>query len=236
MGTGAELAIPAIIAAVGAGASYANTKRTERKQDNALADKIRNQRRTQGEIDNKVNELVTKTGESDPKASITQAQQGYMQQLLAGKAQANSGLGNVAGASDAYQKDSANAALGIANDGKDLASLFARIDAPAAQRRQEGTDAIRASQGIDMLRRNAGGDAYLDDLRLGAIRRNPLLDAVAAAASSYGQSGGASMGMGGMTPVDPGAVNPGQVAMPNLSEIYGAPKSAPTKKTKKKAA
>lgn len=188
--------VPAVIAAVGAGASYYNTQKTAKKQDSALAGKLRNQRKTQDEIDSKVTDLVRKTGESDPNAARSSAEAGFLDMLKKGRGQTNSGLTNVAGASDAYQNDTTNAASGLADFGKGLAGLMSRIDAPGIQRRQEGVLAQRFGNETDMLRRQAGGDAFLDDLRLSGIRRNPWIDAAAQAMQSYGSSGG-NLGISG---------------------------------------
>ncbi len=189
-------AIPYIIAAVGAGASYVNTRNTARRQDRELANNIRAQRDRQREADKKVNELVNETGASNPDAFKKSALDQYRSVLAAGADQTNTGLANVTGASNAYNADVAKAKTDVAGYGDETASLLSRIDAPQKQRRHEAELAGNFGSDIDRIRRFSAGDNFLSQMRMQGIRRNPLLDAFASFASSYG-GGGGSFGAGG---------------------------------------
>ena len=193
MGTEAAW-VPLLVAAIGGGASYYNGVKTANKQDQVLAEGIREKGRRQQGADAKVNELIQKTGDSNAEGDKSQALQQYMQQLSASRGQANGGLGQLSGVSDAYQKDSANAALGIQDYGGKIAGLMSRIDGPMAQRRREGNDQADFGVAIDQIKRFAEGDDFLNRLKLNGVRRNPLLDAFSAAASGY--ASGSSLGAG----------------------------------------
>lgn len=189
MGTEA-IWIPLLTTAVAAGATAYNTNRTAKKQDNALAAQLRQQGERQREADAKVGELITKTGASssadEQKGSLDQ----YMNQLRSQQGNATAGLNQQGAVSDAYKQSGADAALGINEYGGKVASLMSRMDAPGLQRVNEAIEQGRIAGDIDRVKRFAGGDDYLAKLKLQGIRRNPWIDAGAAAANGYASSYG----------------------------------------------
>lgn len=169
--------VPLAIAAVSAGAQYYNTQQTARKQDNALAEQIRNQAAQQREADARVAKAVQDTAASNPDAARTDALDQYVQQLRRHQEAATGNLNTPVGASQAFRQDAADAALGVKNYGDQFANLMSRIDAPAIQRQQEAFNFGDLSTDIAGIKRNASGQDFLDELRLRSIRRNPWIDA-----------------------------------------------------------
>ena len=187
-------AIPAIIAVVGAAASYSNTQSTARKQDNAAARSIRNQGKKQAELDARVNQEVQSLQGSNAADERAKALTNYTDTVRKGSGDITAGLTPGIG-SQAFQDSGQKAAAGTLDYANNIAGLMSRIDAPTMQRRGEAFGYGRLATDTNMLSREARGQAFLDQLRLSAIRRNPLLDAFSAAASSYG--GGAGSGSAG---------------------------------------
>lgn len=178
------------LAAAAAGASYYNTVRTQDRQDKQAALGIRNQSKKQAEADARVAQLVDETGKSSPQAAITQQTDDYLAQLQRNQSDANVKPG-VGGFSETYAADAAKANAGLGDFGGKMAGLLARIDAPGLQRRQEGVLFNNAATDLGKIKRNAAGDAFIDNLKLQSITRDPYLDAFASFA------GGASSGVAG---------------------------------------
>lgn len=187
--------------ALAAGAQYYNTKNTERKQDNALADQIRNQSKHQREADAKVNEEVTKLKGSTSASEKAQALQAYMDNLVRNRNKLQAGLTPEGVGSGAFGADKAMAAAGVDTRAANTASLMSRIDAPAMQRQGEGFGFGQLATDLSLIGRKASGDNYLDELRLRGIRRNAALDLAAglmsagAGAVGAGATGAAGAGM-----------------------------------------
>lgn len=198
MGTEA-IWVPLAAAALSGGASYVNSRNVAKKQDNTLAAGIRAQAGRQKEVNAKTGDLISQLGASNPEGDKASALSQYLAQLGQNKGTAHGSLGQVAGASDTYASDAQDAAMGIDKYGSDVAGLMSRIDAPQTQRRREGVAVGDYGAATDTIKRNAEGDAFLNNMQMQGIRRNPLLDAFAAAASAYGGSkaGGAGALGGG---------------------------------------
>jgi hypothetical protein len=169
--------VPLALAAVGAGTSYYNTQQTAKRQDNSLADQIRQQSARQREADTQVNDLVQKRAGSDAAGERAQTLGGYLDQVRAATGASTSGLGQVGRTSDAYQQSANDAALGVADYGQKTAQLMSRIDAPAQQRQREALENAQFQTDLGLIKRNASGDDYLARLRLQNIRANPWLTA-----------------------------------------------------------
>jgi len=194
--------VPLVAAAVSAGATYYNTQRTAKKQDDALAAQIRASGERQRAADSKVNELIAQQGASTSADERASTLDQYMSQVRAQQGNATAGLNQVGAVSDAYKQSGADAALGIADYGGKVASLMSRMDAPALQRVNEAIAANRIAGDIDRIKRFSDGDDYLARLRLQGIQRNPLIDAAANVAGGYAKgwgrnSGGAAAAFGG---------------------------------------
>ena len=193
MGTGAEFIVPALLAAGSAGVSYYNGRQTAKRQDNVVAQQIRQQGVRQQEADRAIasamQERATQGAESDRAAIGSQ----YLDQVRAAQANAQRGLGQVGAVSNAYQQDANNAALGIGDYGARTADLMARIDAPTQQRQREGIADARTAMELDQIGRRSRSDDYLANLRLQGVQRNPWLDL---ASSAMGIGAGYMAGTG----------------------------------------
>lgn len=191
---GAEVLIPLLIAGASTGAQLYNTNRTERKQDNQLASSIRRQGKKQAEADKRVDEEVRNLEQSTAQEERRERLGQYMQTLERGK-QTSGFLPNVGG--DAFQADSAEAQAGVQAQAASDAGLASRIDAAGMQRQGEAFGFGRLGTDLQRIGRESQGDAYIDELRLRMIRRNPWIDA----ASQFGMgAAGALMGAGQVKP------------------------------------
>lgn len=198
MGVVAPL-IPYIVAAVGAGVSYHNSQETAHRQDEILAQGIRQREDRQKQIDSRTGKLIKDIGDSNPDQDKQDANSKYLDVLLANKNNTDASVGSVAGASQDYQVGQ-KAALGdIGKYGTDVAGLMSRIDAPQAQRRRESV--MQGDYGVDLdqIKRATDGDSYLNNLKLQSVHRNALEDAFAAAAEAYGASAAGGAGAGAAT-------------------------------------
>ena len=195
---GIELAL----LAAAAGASAYNTQRTARRQDRALANKIRTQGRKQQEADAKVNAELDTMRQSNPAQDRAATLAEYVNQVRANAGQMTA-LGRQAGnVSDAYAQAANDAALGVASETDARAGLMAVQDGVGRQRDREGRSMVGLGTELGLIRREADGLAYLDDLRISGIRRNPWLDA---ASQVLGGMAGSMGGKAGMDPTMAGA-------------------------------
>lgn len=204
MAVATTTAIALALAAASAGLQYQNTRRTAQKQDNALADSIRNQSARQRVVDSKVNDEVRKLEASRSNDERATALQNYTQTLKRNAGALQQGLTPGVG-SDTFKADAAQASTDATKYAGDTAGLMARVDAPNMQRQGEAFSRGMLGTDIDVESRGARGQAFLDELRLRGIRRSPWMDAAATMASSYaggmagGAMGGAGMASGGAT-------------------------------------
>src|SRR5690606_36633225 len=114
-----------------------NTRRTEAKQDRALADSIRNQGRKQAQADARVNEELAKLESSRSDDERRQREGQYLDTLRSRRGVQQSGLSSVVGSST-FQQDLGDARADNAAFAADTAGLEARIDASSMQRQGEG--------------------------------------------------------------------------------------------------
>lgn len=191
---GAEVIIPLMLTAAASGAQMYNTRRTEQKQDNQLAQSIRSRSREQQKADALVKGEVDKIAGSRSDDERAKSLDGYMQQLRTNRKGIEGGLTpNVGG--DTFRADAASAANEVQGGAQDRAGLMARIDAPTMQRQGEAFSQSRLGSDLDLEGRASRGQAYIDELRLRGIRRNPWIDAAAQMGSAA--AGGYSGGFGG---------------------------------------
>jgi hypothetical protein len=188
-------AVPVALALASAGASAYNTNRTAKKQDQAAAAGIRKQAENQKEVNQRLNKTLEFAQQSTPDEARTTANQKYLATLQAKRAQANAGLAPQ-GISSAFDADAQAAAASSQAGAEQAAGLLSRIDAGTAQRASEGMAYGNLGMDLDRVRGNISGDEFLNRLRVGAIRRNPWIDAGAAALSGVGAGYGASAGGG----------------------------------------
>lgn len=185
------------VMAAAAAAQAAETQRVARKQDGQAADAIRNQSAKQREADAKVNEEVGKLQGSSSGDEKAKRMADYSAMLRRNKAVQGGGLSAPIVGSQAFRNDAAAANDDVQREGMATADLMARIDAPGMQRQGEGFGFGKLATDISMIGRESRGQAFLDDLKLRAIRRNPWVDVAAGVASSMAGAMGGGGGMGG---------------------------------------
>lgn len=187
-------AVPLLVSAVGAGVSYYNTQQTAKKQDNELARQIMAQGQRQQVADKLVADQVLKQSQSNPTEAQQKSLDEYMTQLQRTQGNATQGLRQAGAVSDRYSSDADAANDDIAASGQTTAGILSRIDAPRLQRQEEGIQFGRLASDLDRVRAQSASDAYLGDLRMRTIRRNPWLDALSSVAGGIASKGGGFSG------------------------------------------
>ena len=185
--------IPYIVAAVGAGASYVNTRNQAKKADSIALQSLQSNAARQRRADEANAQLAQDITASTPEGERSARMSSYMAQLAAASGDSLSGVKPLTGASAAYSRDAANAALGIQGYGENYAGLTSTIDAAGDQRRREGRRITDAGTDLALLGREQEGDDRVSQMRLKSIRPNPWLSALSTAAQAYSM---ASAGMG----------------------------------------
>lgn len=192
--------IPLVMAALGTGVSVYNQNQTAKKQDNTLAQQIRDQQAIQQKANSRTSQLINQQSQQtdQPQKQASQAQ--FANQLAANQPEALNPLKSVGAVSDAYKSAGANAAQGITSYGNNQADLLSSIAAPGQQRRENQKNLDDYSTDIGNLKTQLGGQDFLSQLKLQGIRQNPylsaasgLLGAGAGAMSSGGGNYGAMM-------------------------------------------
>lgn len=185
----------AAIATLAAGTTYYNTQQTAKRQDNQLANSLRQQAALQQQADAKTNELIQKTAQSTDAPAKANLLGDFMQQVQASTGNATHPLNQVGNVSDAYTHAANNAALGVGQYGTDRAQLLSSIDAPNLQRQGEAADLSRYGSQINAIKRDSQAEQFMNQIKLGAIHPNPWLSAAAAGMSAYaGSRGGGAAG------------------------------------------
>lgn len=168
--------VPAIISAIGAGASAYQTRQVAKDQDQAAAQGINAQARKQREIDERVSSEIGALEGSSPEDERAQAMDKYMTQLRSARGNMR-GDAEVPTAGARYQQDAATSKAAIGNFGEKVADILARVQAAGDQRRNEGFSFARTGSDVAGVAREAQGEDFLNRLRMGGIQRNPWVDA-----------------------------------------------------------
>ncbi len=192
---GTEVLVPLAIAALSTGAQVYNGQQVKRREDQNLATTLRTQGAHQREADAKVNDQVAQLAASTSADERAKREGQYLDALARRRGTQQAGLTPTVG-SATFNAD--NAAARTASDAMATrtAGLEARIDAPTLQRQDEGFGYGRLATDLSLIDRQASGDAYLDELRRRAIRRNPYIDAAASLGQGYAASSLGSRGEG----------------------------------------
>lgn len=212
------------LAAAAAGTSYYNTKTTEKKQDNALADQILNQSKRQKEADGKVNEQVTALQGSTSSDERAKSMDDYMKALTRNRGKIQSGLTDEGIGGQAFNTNVAAANDATMTGATANANLMSRMDAPTMQRQGEAFGFGKLATDLSLIGRQAQGDNYLDELRLRGIRRNAELDlasglmgSASGSVAGYSGGGGASATANGVYGAGQGTGNTAK----NILALYG---------------
>ncbi len=197
MGTEA-LWIPAIAAVVSAGAQYADSRQQNKRRNNEAMRALQGNRERQARADQKVNEMLQELSQSDAQGEKESTLRGFMAQLDRAREGSLRGLDATPAASDAFRRDAAAAALGIADSGAEYADVTSRIMAPGLQRQREAISRANTGYDLALIGREQEGADRTTQTRMDAIRSNPWLQALSAAARGFGTAYGAgTMGGGG---------------------------------------
>lgn len=184
-------------ALVAAGASAYNSNRVAKKQDQAIAQGIREKSKVQRRADAKIADELTSL-EKSTSADEQQTTLGQYQDALRGterQAQAGQAL---AGLSKEYDA-ATGAAQGRTSDYlSQVVNSLSRIDAAGLQRQGEGMRMNDLGANLSVLGREGEGIDFLANMRAQGVRRDPAIDAFAAGLNAYGgglgSSGGATAG------------------------------------------
>lgn len=180
---------------IAAGAAAYNTNRVAKKQDQAIAQGIREKSRVQRNADAKIADELTNL-ERSTSADEQQTTLGQYQDALRGterQAQAGQALTGLSKEYDAATGAAQGRTSGYLDQ---VINSLSRIDAAGLQRQGEGMRMNDLGANLSVLGREAGGIDYLANLRAQGVRRNPGIDAFAAGLNAYGGGlgGGATAG------------------------------------------
>lgn len=206
--TATALALAAGLAS--AGASAYNTNQTLKKQDNQAAAGIKQQAENQRVVNERLNKTLQFEKAKNPEDSKNVVTEQFLNQLRAKRAQALSSVDS-GGMSSAYDKAVQGASAQTTADAASVAGNLAGIDAPMLQRQQEGQRYGDLGMDLSVLSGNVQGDSFLNRLKMQGIRRNPWIDAGAAALGgvSQGMAAGAGSGYGsGYSATNTGTIAP----------------------------
>ena len=219
-------AIPIATALIGTAVSYENTRRTENRQDAALAASLRSRNREQQRVDQRVNDEIQRLGASTSDDERRASLDSYTSQLRTNRRTLESGLAPTVG-SATFRSDAASRAGQVNAQAAATAGLMSRIDAPTDQRRGESVSMGRLGEDLAIAARETAGNSYLDQLRLNAIRRSPWLDL---AAAGIGAAGGTYAGAGARGASTGATLNANaRAASPSLFGPYAAGYGYPTR-------
>lgn len=190
---GVETAVALGLSALSAGAAAKNQHDVLKRQDNEAASGIAAQASRQRQADQRVSQEVDALQSSTPEAERAQANAQFMNQLQQNRAQQYNG-GRVGASSDEFSEDTKRGASNVVDFGKKQAGVLSRISAPGRQRTNEQVGFGRLGGDLGRIGRGAEGDAFLSQLRMRGIGKNPWIDAAAGigqgAASGMAQNSG----------------------------------------------
>lgn len=186
---GTEMAwVPIVASLVSAGATYMDGRQQQKRADRIALDSLQQTGERQRRADQVTNQMLQEIGASSPDSERQTTMRGFLEQLSRASPRAQEGIRGFGGESGAFQRDSAAAALGINEEGREYADRASRLDAPALQRRRESATMFDRGMDIGLIGREQQGADRTTNMRMSGIRSNPWLQALAAASSAYGQS------------------------------------------------
>lgn len=188
--------VAGLLLVAAAAAQEYNSEQVAKHQDQQAAIGIMEQGRKQKQADSKVNDEVQKLASSNADDERATRLQDYMTTLARGKQTAQAGLNTPQIGGSAFQADASKAAGQVQDNAATTAGLMARIDAPGMQRQGEAFDYGNLATDLDLIKRQAAGEDFLNQLRIRAIRRNPWIDLAAAGASGYANAYASKGGSG----------------------------------------
>lgn len=173
--------VPAVLAAVSSGASYANQSAANSRSDQAEAQAIRNQQAIQNQGMGKVTQLIKNVASSNPNDIANQATSQYVSTLrrnAAGSTQGGSTTGGTqtGGASvsslapatvgsSRYKSDTGASQKQVQDFGNTYAGEMGDVDAAVRQRQNEGLSMEDLSTQLNKLNAQSYGQNFVDQLR-----------------------------------------------------------------------
>lgn len=182
--------VPAAVSAIGAGTSAVAQGQALKRQDRAVARGITDRANIQRQAGDRVQEQISKVAASNPDAERKAAQDNFMSALRKAKmADGSMDIGGPGAASSQFATDVSGARANAAQEGAQLSSDIARIDAPAFQRQREAVDVANTGVDLSLLDRNAEGLDFLTQMRAArAGQVDPLLAGAGQLTSAFGQA------------------------------------------------
>jgi len=193
----------AALAVVAAGTQYYNTQQVAKKQDNQLAQTLRQQGMLQQKANANTQDLINKTAASNDTGAKANLLSQFMQQMQQQSGNTKAGLNQVGNVSSAYTKAANDASSGISAYGGNQAGLLSSIDAPAVQRQAEAAQQLQYGTDINAIKHQSSALDFLNQMKLRGIRANPWLTAVSQAAGGASGAFAGGAGGGGGSSVDP---------------------------------
>lgn len=191
MGT-EEFWVPAVLAAVSTGATYANQSQANQRQNDAEAQAIRNQEAITEKSNQATRALTQQVAKDNPQQIAGQATGDYVATLrknAAGSTQggstsngaqtfgaSTSSLAPAAGASSRYNKGTAASQQEVENFGDNYARELGTIDAATRMRQNEGLAMGTLGTQLNTLGAQSYGQNFVDQLRAQASgQANPWI-------------------------------------------------------------
>lgn len=175
-----------------AGTAY-NTNRTAKKQDDQATAGIIQSASRQRQATEKVDQSVQDMESSRSGDEAGTRLESYLDALRRGKGATEAGLTPAIG-SDTFRADASTAAAGVDAQAQGTAGLLSRMDAPGMQRQGEAFGYGNLATEVGLIGKESQSDAWINQLRMNSIKRNPWIDAAATGLNAYA---GASAGAGG---------------------------------------
>ena len=202
MGT-EEFWVPAVLAAVSAGAQYANTSAANSRQQSAEAQAINNQMQIRNKGNALVNQTVQGIAKDNPQQIAAQETGNYVAQLRRNAAgstqggstsaspslfgQSTSALAPGVVGSSQYKADSAKAQAQVQAYGNTEATEMGDLDAAVRERQNEGLEMQTLGTNLNTLNSQSYNQNFVDQLRAQtAGQTNPYIGLMASLLGNAG--------------------------------------------------
>lgn len=195
MGAGAAW-VPWVLAAVSAGTTYYDNRQQQKRADRVALQSLQQADARQKRADAVTQQMLQEMASSTPEGERQSTLRGFLDQLSRAAPDSQRGVQLRGGESEAYRKDAAEAALGIAQQGERYADLASRLDAPALQRQRERNTLFDRGMDIGLIGREQEGADQHSKLLLSQIRGNPWLQALAGITGGMASTYSGGMGAG----------------------------------------
>jgi hypothetical protein len=230
--------VPAVVAALGAGANAVNTSNANKRSQNAEVQSINDQQQYREQANSQIKNLTQQIAQNDPQKIAAQETGNFVNTLrknaagsatpgATGTAQNDTNFGApvsamppAAGASSRYKSDAAKAQGEVQQYGQTYANEIGNIDAAVRQRQNEGLAMQTAGANLNTLGAESYTKNFVDQLRAQtAGQANPWVGLFSSmlqkGAGAYAQNAG------GTSP--PSTVNYDGSNTPTSYNQYGTP-------------